>query len=179
VDHIIRVFLTKAKEKIDFGSFVKNIADYERLDEESIFHLGELATIPERAMLRNRMIPYRLVDEKRFPASDLPFLGEDDLSRFLSEKLKGEVPDEAYFVDTPNLPLCPTIGKEEICMIDTTISPPVVSHEPILETSWGEVPHSIWTVRLFLDTKYAKSEGKIRKAFCAVVKGESKLQTHY
>lgn len=179
VDHIIKIYLTKAREKVDFGSFVKNVSEYEKLDEESIFHFSELATIPERAMLMNRTIPFRLVDEKRFPTSDFPFLSEDDFSNLLSEKLIGDVPPEAYFVDTPNLPLCPAIGEEEICMVDTTTSPPKISHERIRETSWGEVPQSIWTVRLFLDKKYAKDEDKIRKAFGAAVKGETKLKTHY
>jgi HD superfamily phosphohydrolase len=179
VDHIIKVFLTKARTRIDFASFTKDVLEYQKLDEESIFHFGELVTIPERDMLVNRKIPFRLVEEKRFPTSSLPFLSEDDLSEIISEKLKGDVPPEAYFIDTPNLPLCPAIGEEEICMIDTTTSPPTISHDPVRETSWGEVPHSIWTIRLFLDTRFSKAEEKIRDAFRAAVKGETKLKTHY
>ncbi len=179
VDRIIKNFLIKAREKVDFNSIVKDVHEYEKLDEESIFHFDELVAIPERTMLLNRTIPYRLVDEKRFPTSSFPFLSEDEFSGLLSKKLKGNIPPDAYFIDTPNLPFSPAIGEERICMVDTTISPPAISHELIRETSWGEVPHSIWTVRLFLDTKYAKDEDKIRKAFDAVVKGDTKLKTHY
>jgi len=179
IDHIMKIYLIKAREKVDFSSFVKDVSEYEKLDEESIFYFSELATIPERAMLMNRTIPFRLVDEKRFPTSQFAFLSEDDFSNLLLEKLKGDVPPEAYFVDTPNLPLCPAIGEEEICMVDTTTSPPKISYEPIRETSWGEVPQSIWTVRLFLDKKYVEFEDRIRQAFGVVVKGETKLKTHY
>lgn len=179
IDHIMKIYLIKAREKVDFSSFVKDVSEYEKLDEESIFYFSELATIPERAMLMNRTIPFRLVDEKRFPTSQFAFLSEDDFSNLLSEKLKGDVPPEAYFIDTPNLPLCPAIGEEEICMVDTTTSPPKISYEPIRETSWGEVPQSIWTVRLFLDKKYVEFEDRIRQAFGVVVKGETKLKTHY
>jgi len=179
IDHTIKVFLTKLRDKIDFSTYTQNVTEYEKLDDESIFHLTETTAIPEKTMLVNRKIPFRQVDEKRFPTSDLPFLSEDILSEILSEKLKGEVPQEAYFVDTPNLPLCPTIGKEEICMIDMTSSPPNISREQIRETSWGKVPQTIWTMRLYLDMKYANVEEKIKKAFRAAVKGEIRLRTHY
>lgn len=179
IDHIIKVFLTKLRDKIDFSTYTQNVAEYEKLDDESIFHLSEAAAIPEKTMLVNRKVPFRQVDEKRFPTSDLPFLSEDILSEVLSERLESEIPREAYFIDTPNLPLSPTIGKEEICMIDMTSSPPTISREQIRETSWGKVPQTIWTMRLYLDMKYANIEEKIKKAFRAAVKGEAKLRTHY
>jgi hypothetical protein len=130
-------------------------------------------------MLMNRKIPFRQVDEKKISTTDLPFLTKEILGSALSEKLKGAVPPEAYFVDTPNLYLVPVIGEEEICMIDTTSATPTISREPIRVTSWGEVPQSIWTIRLFLDIKYASAEDKIRNAFKVAVKGETKLKTHY
>lgn len=179
IDHIISMFLTKLQDKIDFSTYTQNVGEYEKLDDASIFYLTEAAAIPEKTMLLNRKIPFRQVDEKRFLTSDLPFLSEDLLSESLSKKLEDGVPRDAYFIDIPNLPLCPNIGEEEICLIDMTSSPPRISREQIRETSWGEVPQTIWTMRLYLDTKYTNVEEKIKKAFKAVVKGETKLRTHY
>ena len=179
VDHIMKVFLTKANELINFSSYTQNVSDYEKLDEESIFNIRELESIPERIMLRNRKIPFKLIAEKRISTSDLPFLTEDILSSILSQKLGREVPSEAYFVDTPNLQFVPAIG-EDISMMDSTASPPTFSWEPIRVTSWGNVSQSVWTVRLFLNTQYASSQEKIKNAFEKTIKkGETKLKTHF
>jgi len=179
VDHIIKSFLTKAKEIIDFGSYTNDVNEYRKLDEQSILHMSELNGIPERTMLMNRVIPFRQVDQVVRPASDMLFLSEDDLSALLSEKLKDKIPLEAYFVDTPNLPLNPMIGEEEVCMINMSASPPTVTREPVRRTSWGEVPYSVWTIRLYLDIKYENIKEDVRKAFKTVIAGEKKRKTHY
>ena len=59
VDHIIKDFLIKAKEKIDFKKYADNVNEYAQLDEQSIFYMPELNEIPERKMLMNRVIPFR------------------------------------------------------------------------------------------------------------------------
>jgi len=179
IDHMMRSFLEKAKEKIDFKSYTKDIIEYRKLDEENILNMNDLKNIPESGMLINRIIPFRSVYEARLDASAMPFADEDDLSSMLSEKLKGTIPPEAYFVDTPKLPLCPMIGEEEVSIIDMASSPPTVSRELIRETPWGEVHYSFWTIRLYLDAKYKANKEDLKAAFKNIIKGEKKLRTHY
>jgi len=178
VDHIIKDFLTKAKEKVDFRKYIDDVSEYRQLDEQSIFYIPELQEIPERKMLIDRVIPFRQIDQIVIPAP-MPFLKEDDLCRLLSDKLKGKIPEEAYFVDTPNLPLNPMIGEEEVCIIDMSTSPPTTSHESIRKTSWGEIPPLIWTIRLYRHIDYEKIEEEVKQNFRTLVEGESKTRTHY
>jgi hypothetical protein len=178
VDHIIKDFLTKAKEKIDFKKYANNVNEYGLLDEQSIFYIPELNEIPERKMLMNRVIPFREIDQVLIP-EPMRFLREDDLCRLLSDKLKGKIPEEAYFIDTPNLHLNPMIGEEEVCIIDMSTSPPTISHESIRKTSWGEVPPLIWTIRLYLHSDYDKIKDEVKQDFRALIEGESKTRTHY
>ncbi|RLG19987.1 hypothetical protein DRN74_06140 [Candidatus Micrarchaeota archaeon] len=179
VDHIIYNFLVKAKEIIDFKKYITDVDEYKKLDEQSIFYLSELNKIPERIMLMNRIIPFRKIDERVIPERAMPFLNEKDLCILLSTKLKDELPTDAYFVDTPNLPLNPMVGEEEVCIIDTSKSPPEVWHEPIRKTSWGEVPRSIWTIRLYLHTEYKKKKEEVKQVFRKLINGETKTRTHY
>ena len=95
------------------------------------------------------------------------------------EKLKEKIPQDAYFVDTPNLHICPMTGEDEVSMIDTSTSPPTFSREPIRKTSWGEVPHYVWTIRLYLDVKYEEIKDELVKAFRSVVEGSTESRTHY
>jgi hypothetical protein len=178
VDHIIKDFLTKAKEKIDFKKYANDVNEYGQLDEQSIFYMPELNEIPERKMLMNRVIPFREIDQVVIP-EPMRFLKEDDLCKLLSDKLKGKIPEEAYFIDTPNLHLNPMIGEEEVCIIDTSTSPPAISHESIRKTSWGEVPPLIWTIRLYLHSDYDKIKDEVKQDFRALIEGESKTRTHY
>jgi len=179
VDYIIKRFLRKASEKLDFKSYTADVNEYRKLDDESILHLNELSGIPERNMLLNRIIPFRQIDQVVHPVPDIPLIGEDYLNASLSEKLNEEVPDEAYFVDTPNLPLSPMLGETDVPILDTSTSPPKVSHEPVRHTSWGEVPYSVWTIRLYLDIRYKEKQEKVKEAFRSLLKAETKLRTHY
>ncbi|MGQ9461419.1 MAG: HD domain-containing protein [Candidatus Bathyarchaeaceae archaeon] len=178
VDHIIKDFLTKAKEKIDFKKYADDVKEYGKLDEQSIFYMPELNEIPERKMLMDRVIHFREIDQVVIP-EPMRFLKEDDLCRLLSDKLKGKIPEEAYFIDTPNLHLNPMIGEEEVCVIDMSTSPPTTTHESIRKTSWGEVPPLIWTIRLYLRSDYDKIKDEVKQDFRALIEGQSKTRTHY
>jgi hypothetical protein len=178
VDHIIKDFLIKAKEKVDFSEYVSDVTRYQQLDEQSIFHISELHEIPERKMLLNRVIPFRQIDQIENPGL-MPFLNEDDLSKLLSNKMKGKIPDDAYFIDTPNLPLNPMIGEEQVCIIDVLTSPPSTRHESIRKTSWGGLPPIIWTIRLYLHVDYEEIKDEVRRHFKALIEEESKTRTHY
>jgi HD superfamily phosphohydrolase len=181
IDYIMKNFLVKAKKKLDFQNLAKDIKEYGKLDEESIFHMNELKGIPELGMLRNRIIPFRQISEKkvRLDKSTFAFLDEDDLSSLLVEKLKSKIPRKAFFVDTPKLAFCPMVEEEEVCIVDMSSSPPHISRERVRETSIGEVPYSVWTIRLYLDVKYKQKKDELRKAFEAMISKETKLKTHY
>ena len=179
IDHVAKSFLMKAREKLDFKSFAEDIAEYRKLDEESIFHLSELRDIPERTMLLNRVIPFRQVDQVVRPTSTMLFLSEEDLRTLLSEKLKGGIPQDAYFVDTPPVHLNPMMGENEVVIIDTASSPPTVLREPIRKTSWGEIPYSVWTIRLYLDVRHKEIEKEVRKAFRSIIVGRTEMRTHF
>lgn len=178
VDHIVKEFLIKAKEKIDFNKYTENVNEYKQLDEQSIFYMPELKEIPEREMLINRVIPFREIDQIVTPTSMI-FLNEEDFSTLLSSKLKDEIPPEAYFVDTPNLKLNPMRGEEEVCIIDVSTSPHTTSHESIRKTSWGEIPRVICTIRLYLHKKYEKSRDEVKQAFRTLFEEETEIGTHY
>lgn len=181
IDHMMKSFLIKAKDKIHFQNYAKDIKEYRKLDEESIFYMDELKGIPESGMLRDRIIPFRQVTEKkvRLDKSTFAFLDEDDLSALLANKLKSNIPTEAFFVDTPKFAFCPMVEEEAVSIIDMSSSPPQVSRERVRETSVGEVPYSVWTIRLYLDMKYEQKRQELRKAFEAMITKETKLKTHY
>ena len=180
IDHMMKSFLIKAEQKIDFGNIAKDVKEYRKLDEESIFYMDELKAIPESKMLQDRIIPFRQISEKRvrLEESSFTFLDEDDLSLLLANKLKSRIPRNAFFVDTPKLAFSP-IEDEEVCMVDMSSSPPRISREKVRETCIGDVPYSVWTIRLYLDVKYRDKREELRKAFEAMVSKETKLQTHY
>jgi len=148
------------------------------LDEESIFYIKELAEIPERLMLLNRVIPFRQVDEVRVPASSMLFIAEDDLSAILFDKLQDKVPEGACFVDTPSLPTSP-ITEKEVCLIDSSTDPPSISSRFVRKTSWGEVPHAVWTLRAYLHEDYDRLKEEVRKVFRTIVEKEAMTETHY
>jgi HD superfamily phosphohydrolase len=181
IDYIMKSFLVKAKKKINFRNLAEDIKEYEKLDEESIFHMDELKEIPELTMLRNRIIPFRQISEKkvRLDESTFAFLDEDDLSALLAEKLKNKIPKNAFFVDTPKLAFCPMVEEEQVCIADMSTSPPQITRERVRETSIGEVPYSVWTIRLYLDVRYKQKRDELKEAFEAMVSKESKLRTHY
>jgi len=179
IDHIMRSFLIEAKEKINFQNYAKDIKEYRKLDEESIFHMNELKDIPELLMLKNRIIPFRQVCEVHIDESTFPFLDEDNLSDLLSKKLEEKIPVGAFFVDTPKLPLGPMPEEEELSMIDMSSTPPKVSRERVRETSVGEVPCSVWTIRLYLDVKFKEKKEELKEAFEGMIKKETKPRTHF
>ncbi|WXG45712.1 MAG: hypothetical protein WED05_03315 [Candidatus Atabeyarchaeum deiterrae] len=171
-DHVMRVFLSKANKKIDLADYANDVEEYKKLDEESILQMRELTDIPERKMLLDREIPFREIDRRKIQlSSDIAILDEDNLNSKLSETLESRIPSEAYFVDTPNLPLNP-MRDEDVCIVDHSSSPTAVWHEPVRKTSWGEVPYSVWIVRLYLDKKYEKNEEDVKRAFQDAITGK-------
>jgi len=179
VDHLVRKFLDRSKERINFREYLEDLGKYSELDEHSIFQLKELRGLPEAQMLLQRKIPYRRIGETVIGMpNSLSFLSENDISRSLLEKLGKKIPVDAYFVDTPNLSLNPMVGEADVSLVDYSTSPPITTREPIRRTSWGEIPHSVWTIRLYLDVRYNKHRQEVKRAFDAVFEGAGQ-RTHY
>lgn len=176
VDHVTKNFLTKAGEIVDFRSYANNVNEYRKLDDQSILYMNDLSNIPERKMLINRVIPFRSIDEITIATPPLPVLKEDYLTDLLSEELKNKFPREAYFVDTPYLVINTMTGEEEVCMVDMASSSPTISREPVTKTSWGNVPYSIWTIRLYLNADHKNIEDEVKKAFRSVM--HTHMPTH-
>lgn len=178
VERVIMDFLEKAKAKINFREFIEKCEKYVTLDEESIFHMSKLKTIKERKMLLERSIPYHKVAEKKVQLSDrLATVNGIEISSNIQEIMGSIIPPSAFFVDTPNFKMNPMIGESQVCFIDSSVEPPKVTHESIRKTSFGEIPYSIWSVRLYLHKKFKDKEEKLRKAFNSVLGAEQ--ETHF
>ena len=179
VEYVIRSFLGKAKEKIDFEKFVLKTDKYLTLDDESIFHISALKSIPERKALITRKIPYRQVAEKTVHLADsLASIDGESIASSISDNIRSTIPDYAYFVDTPNLKMNPMIGESHVCFIDRRSRNPSVTHESISKTSFGEIPYSVWSVRLYMHKKFKREEERLRKAFNSILEGETLATTH-
>jgi len=74
----------------------------------------------------------------------------DGIASNISDAVNASIPEDAYFVDTPNLRMNPMIGESQVCFIDNSIRPPRVTHESISKTSFREIPYSVWSVRLYI-----------------------------
>jgi len=180
VEHVIGAFLEKAKEKIDFEKFIHQTDNYLTLDDESIFHIPRLKHIPEREMLLTRKIPYRRVAERRVHLpSSLASIDGESIASNISDAIGSTIPDDAFFVDTPNLKMNPMIGDSQVCIIDRNAKPAGITRESITKTSFGDIPYSIWSVRLYLHKKFKSKEEKIRKVFNSVLDGETTATTHF
>jgi len=177
VDYVITTFLQKADKKAHLGRYSKDLDKYLKLDESSIFHLKELRTIPERRMLLERQIPFRSADEVTLPIST-PLLDPKAHQKSISERLESQFSSGAFFVDTPNLALNPMIGDPLLWVVDTSDPQPSATRERVRRTPWGEIPYSLWTVRLYVNVKYDNITEKIKKAFRLATK-EGNLETHY
>jgi len=177
VDHVMKTFLRKANEKLNFNQYVNDLDKYRQLDEQSIFYLDELKEIEERNMLINRQLPFHSVTETDLPAQ-MPFLDEDVISDSLSKELGRTIPSDLYFVDTPDLHLNPMRG-ENICWIERTMPNPKVWHQPPTQILSMQLPTSFFKIRLYILKGHEDIEQKLKKAIDAVIKGETIPGTHY
>lgn len=180
VEYVIRSFLEKAKKKVDFEKFVSKTDNYLALDDESIFHIPALKSIPEREILMTRKIPFRKVAERTVHIADsLASVDGESIASDISDTLGSTIPEDAYFVDTPNLRMNPMIGENQVCFVDNSTKPPTVTHEPISKTLFGEIPYSVWSVRLYIHKKYNSEEERLRKAFNSILDGGTAGTTYF
>lgn len=177
LDRILTDFLKKASEKIDFADYIENIDKYLKLDDSSVLHNVKTRGIKERKLLLNRVNPYSMLCEESLPiSSHQPMIFINLISRInwnteLKEKIEGSYPENAFFVDTPNIPLNPMKDEEKVFLLDTTDGH--VEERPIWKTFWGEVPRIMYILRLYINKRYKALSPKLRSAFTELLKTEA------
>jgi len=179
---IMGYYLNEAASLLDdFKEFITNLEKYTHLDEHSIMYFPELLDSAYRKFLMEREIPYsRYVEEIRKPDIGI---SDKDLSKILTSQtrerlpnnLKKSLPEEAFFVDTPIIPLNPMFGGEEeyIFLSDPNVSDGFRARR-VWETSWGILSKQVLLLRLFIHDKCLNQRNEIVNAF--KMKGE---RTHF
>jgi len=125
-DRILTDFLKKAEQRLSFGECIDNVDKYLKLDDASILHSSKIKNIKERKLLLKRVNPYSMLKEDPVPiTSQQPLIFVNLISRIdWNAELKGKIrdyyPENAFFVDTPNLPSNPMRGEENVFLLDTS-----------------------------------------------------------
>jgi len=167
---VICSFLKEAKEKIDFSSYIKNVDDFTKLDEDSIMFTTDLITQSNREQLLYRKIPYTQYFEKN---EEVGLLSSRNLDKSLTEDIRAKLPkklqnisEDAFFVDTPVIKLNPYFGNEEdvIFLTDSTKKEGYHSRK-IWDTNWGKLQRRVLLLRLFIHDDFREHENEIIDAF--------------
>ena len=179
---VMSYFLKEASRKLnDFQDFIGNVDKYSILDENYLLFHPELKNSIYRKQLLERDIPYTRFIEKSEVISldisdkDLAELKTKQTRENLPKKIQETLPEEAFFIDTPKIPLYPMFGEGEqyIFLIDPQSSSGYKARR-IWETSWGSLRQQILLIRLFIHDDYRKYENEIIDAFT-----RSTQRTHY
>jgi len=184
-DRVAESFLVKTNDLIKWNEEIENVDRYLQLDEESIVQDRRLLDVEERNCLLLRRNPFSSVYEQRIPMKEkqswttrLAELSLKGLPDVMRKRLE-DVPEEAFFVDTPNLPLNPMVQTDEICFIDTSVTPPVESRLPIHKAFWVEMPHQVCMFRLYVSKTHADLTQKIKGVFEELVGGIATRTSFY
>lgn len=182
VDYLLGKLLTKADNILGFKEYIEDPNKYVELDDEFILSHPELRKLPETINLLKRHIPYSTVSEEVVSVRNAllyNLLDRAFINRLLRSKLESKgvsIDDDTFFVDTPKLHLNPMFMDEYIYVQDRRGN---VFAKRIWEILWGEMPHSIAILRLYVNEK---TEEKVRNTiintFNEVIKG-SELRSFY
>jgi len=176
---------TKTNDLIKWNEEIEDVNRYLKFDEESIVQNQRLSDVEERDCLLFRRNPFSSVFELRIPmkekeswATRLAELSLKGLPNEMRKNLEG-VPEEAFFVDSPNLLFNPTVQSDEVCFIDTSVTPPIESRIPIHKAFWVEMPHQVCMFRLYVSKTHADLTQKIKGVFEEVVGGTATRTSFY
>lgn len=169
---VITDFLNEASQKLnDFKYYIKDVDNFAKLDEDSLLFNPKLKNSVYRNQLINRQIPYSKVVEQQ------QNIGIEISDRTLSSTLTTEIrsklpkrlqnlPDEAFFVDTPIFKLNPLFGEgEEYIFIYDEKLPEKFKPRRVLETPWGKFEKKLLIIRLYVHDKYRQHGKQIVQAF--------------
>ncbi len=182
VDHMLGKLLKKADEILGFEEYVKDPNKYVELDDDFILSHPEVRKTPEALLILKRHIPYSTVSEEVVSVRDALLYNLLDrvfINRLLRSKIEGrgiKLGDDAFFVDTPKLHLNPMFADEYIYVQDSRGN---ILAKRIWETLWGELPHSIAILRLYVNEDIGDRERNlIVSLFNEIIRG-SELRSFY
>jgi HD superfamily phosphohydrolase len=142
-------------------------------DYEAYSELSEATLIPEMIvgesrfgkMLALRMSPYSTVDEMPLAITDLAqseYLDAEKMTNAVSEATGLNLPQEAFFVDTPKIQFNPMFPEQKVYFkqVDGKIS-----ERNVRETRWGTLSLQMGVARLYIHDEHTKYANRLRRAF--------------
>jgi hypothetical protein len=167
---IMKYFLEEASSMIDFDEFVEDLSKYELLDEDFLLHNNAFTRSEHRKRLLRREIPYGRVTQIALGIEDVTtsgFLEEEVLTQATRARLPQnlrDLPDKAFFVDTPKIATNPLLGEEFIYMYDHERRNPVYAR-PVKKARWGTLTNEMCIIRLYVHDDYKQYQKTIVSAF--------------
>jgi len=169
---VITKFLSEAAQKLQaFKQYIENIDNFKYLDEDFLLFHPDLADSLYRKQLIERTIPYSKFEEQRRKI-DIN-ISDKTLSSMMTQETRNRLPPElrnlpedAFFVDTPTFKLNPLFGEEEdYIFIYDQKQPEGFRPRRILETPWATLEKRILLMRLYIHDNYRENEQQIAQAF--------------
>ncbi len=169
---VVTDFLEEASQKLqNFKEFIENVDKFQFLDEPFLLYHPTLESSLYRKQLVNRTIPYSKFEEQDRKV-DLD-ISDKDLSKLITQRIRNrlppelkDLPDEAFFVDTPIFKLNPLFGEEdEYIFIYDEKQPKGYKPQRILETPWGRLEKKLLLMRLYIHDDYQNYTHQIISAF--------------
>jgi len=176
-DHILTNFLKKVEQRLNFAQCIDEVDKYMKLDDASILHNAKTKGIKERKWLLNRVNPYSMLTEEPLPISSqqpmifVKLISRTDWNEELKGKITGHYPENAFFVDTPNLPSNPMKGEDKVFLLDTISGK--VEPRPIWKTFWGEIPRIMYILRLYVNKRYVHLAPQLKNSFAKLLETET------
>lgn len=167
---VMDYFLRDAQSNLDFEDFINDFDGYAKLDEDYLLFHPELRDSHHRNCLLRRELPYARVREVSVGIDEVEtsgFLEENVLTQGTRTRLPHnlrELPDEAFFVDTPKIPTNPVFGEDFVYLYDPGRSDPFYPRN-IWKTSWGTLTREMSIIRLYIHDDYRNYESEIVNAF--------------
>lgn len=169
---VITSFLSEAAQRLqNFQQYIENIDNFKYLDEDFLlFHL-DLTDSCYRKQLINRAIPYSKFEEQRRKIEI--DISDKALSSMMTQETRNKLPlelrnlpEDAFFVDTPTFKLNPLFGEEEdYIFIYDEKQPEGFRPRRVLETPWGKLEKKLLLMRLYIHDDYRENEQQIVQAF--------------
>jgi HD superfamily phosphohydrolase len=169
---VINQFLNEATPKLNlFKDYVDDPNNYKNLDEDSLLFNPQLSDSLYRKQLLERKIPYTKFEEQKME------IGLDISDRALSNTYTQEIrsklpsnlrdlPEYAFFVDTPTFKLNPLFGEQEqYIFIQSENQPEHYKPRRVLETNWGSLQKKVLLMRLYIHDDFQQHSEQIVNAF--------------
>jgi len=169
---IVTNFLNEAANVLqNFQEYIENVDNFAHLDENFLLFHPDLAHSLYRKQLIGRVIPYSKFREKKRKI-DID-ISDKALSNVITNETRKRLPlelrnlpEEAFFVDTPTFKLNPLFGEEEdYIFIYDEERPEHFRPRRILETPWGRLEKKLLLMRLYIHDNYRENEQQIVQAF--------------